>query len=342
MTDVAAAGGLRLGLAPEEYEALRERAALVRSRTSDWLRLEGPDRLRFTNGLVTCDLRGLESGRGQYGFFTDAKGKVISDAAFLAGESALWIELPAGRGSSVAAHMKRFVVADQVEFEELTEWCSLLVAGPGGASRLGVEAPGADDADPWRGELRDTEDGPLLVRGERRLGVPAWVLAGPRDTVVAAGERLIAEQTPEAGPAAVAAVRVEHAVPWFGLDYGPGEGADSGNFPQETGIEEWAVSFEKGCYLGQEVVARIHFRGKVNRVLRGLILAPAAEPPSELELLLGDEAVGTCRSLAYSPKLESVIGLAVVHRKAEPGAELATVAGTCRLVELPFGAAEKG
>jgi folate-binding Fe-S cluster repair protein YgfZ len=96
------------------------------------------------------------------------------------------------------------------------------------------------------------------------------------------------------------------------------------------------VSFDKGCYLGQEVIARIHFRGKVNRSLRGLIFEPGSEPRAGSELTWNDEVVGVMNSVANSPAIGCSIGLAIVHHKAAPGSELTTLAGSCRLVELPF------
>jgi folate-binding Fe-S cluster repair protein YgfZ len=96
------------------------------------------------------------------------------------------------------------------------------------------------------------------------------------------------------------------------------------------------VSFEKGCYLGQEVIARIHFRGKVNRSLRGLVFPQGARPGTGLALRWSEETVGVMNSVADSPVLGCSIGLAVVHHKAAVGCELSTDAGPCKLVELPF------
>ncbi|MCP4201956.1 MAG: folate-binding protein YgfZ [bacterium] len=319
------------------HAALLEEAALVESRSADWLRLTGADRLRFANGLVSCDLRSLLPGQGAYGFFTDPKGKIISDAAFLASDSELWIELPRGRGTAIAGHMGKYVVADQVEIEEL-EHCSMCaVAGPEAGGKLAEVLGEPLDGTDWSGMVVETRGGRLLIRSDRRLGVPAWALGGSGESVTSVLDALKRAGARSVHAAALAAVRIEKGVPWFGLDFGPDIGGES-SFPQETGIEDWAVSYEKGCYLGQEVVARIHFRGKVNRSLRGLVFPAGSGPASGIELTWSDEVVGVMNSVAYSPAARRPIGLAIVHHKAEPGSELSTPAGPCRLVELPFGA----
>ncbi len=326
-----------VGLRPEGYEALRTGAALVESRSADWLRLTGSDRLRFTNGLVSCDLRSLSAGDGEYGFFTDPKGKVIADAAFFATESELWIELARGRGAPIAEHMGKYLVADQVEIEALGELKTVFAAGREAAGKLAAAFGRVPQDDPWSGLIVEVDGSQLVIRSERRLGVPAWVLAGSRETLARVTEGLAQAGLRSAGAAAVASLRIEQGVPWFGLDFGADAGG--GNFPQETGIEDWAVNFDKGCYLGQEVVARIHFRGKVSRSLRGLVFEPDSEPRAGVELVWNDQIVGVMNSVAGSPAMGCPIGLAIVHRKAESGADLSTPYGPCRLVDLPFDTA---
>lgn len=323
-------------VAEDGYEALRTRAGLVTSRPGDWICASGEDRLRFVNGLVSCDLRSLPAEEGTYGFLTDPKGRVIADAAFLETRSGLFAEVPQGRGPGIAGHMRKYVVADRVVIETLEDWRTIYVAGPEASARLADVFGRVETLEPWSGTIRDGAGASrILVRADRRLGVPAWALAGSREALNEVARALAAAGVEPASDAAVAAVRIESGVPWYGLEFGPDSG-DGGSFPQETGIESWAVSFEKGCYLGQEVIARIHFRGKVNRSLRGLMFEPEARPPAGLSLLWNGEAVGVMNSVAHSPALGHPVGLAIVHHKAEVGGVLSTAAGSCRLVELPF------
>jgi tRNA-modifying protein YgfZ len=124
-------------------------------------------------------------------------------------------------------------------------------------------------------------------------------------------------------------VRIEHGRPRFGVDI------DEATMPQEAGIHERAVSYSKGCYIGQETVARLYWKGKPNRHLRGLRLSEPLAPGTPL--LLGDQQVATVGSVAGSPRL-GPIALALVRREAVPGAELETADGAARatVVELPF------
>jgi folate-binding protein YgfZ len=134
----------------------------------------------------------------------------------------------------------------------------------------------------------------------------------------------------EVGPDAAEILRIEAGTPRFGVEM------DSATMPAEAGIVATAVDFEKGCYIGQETVARLHYRGKPNRHLRGLRLsAPAA---TDTPLNLGDKEVGRVGGSCVSP-LHGPIALAILRREAEPGAELAVGEDgvTARVVDLPFG-----
>ena len=156
------------------------------------------------------------------------------------------------------------------------------------------------------------------------------------DLIAAAadGERLRGALTEagahEVGAAAVEILRIESGTPRFGAEM------DSSTMPAEAGIVEAAVNFEKGCYIGQETVARLHYRGKPNRHLRGLRLSAPAEPGAVL--LAGEKEVGRTGGSCVSP-LHGPIALAILRREAEPGAELLVGEDgvTARVVDLPFG-----
>lgn len=319
-----------------QYEALRTQAAWC-AYPSDWLRISGADRTRFTNGLVTCDLKDLRAGRGAYGFFTDPKGKILADVVFHAAEDELRVELPAGSGVAIAEHMRKYVVADQVDVSFEESWSSIRLVGPDARSRLGSVLDVPIDASGWDGLTVESGDDLLLVRGERRIGVPAIVLAGPASAVTAVSNSLETSGMASASAEVVSRVRIEEGIGWFGSEFGAGEA-----FPQESGLEDWAVSYEKGCYLGQEVVARIHFRGKVNRSLRGVEFSSGAEPERGTSLSWSGDAVGAVGEVVFSPALGCAIGLALVHKKVPDGAALETSAGQGVVVPLPFDLSARG
>src|SRR5436190_18548631 len=127
--------------AASDDTVLRDGAGLVEPPPSDLLELAGPDRLRFLNGLVTCEVKGLAEGEGRYGFFTDLKGRVLADAVILALADRLRLELPAGSGPAIAAHLRKYVIADRVEVAERSDLVALTLAGPRATECLGGELP---------------------------------------------------------------------------------------------------------------------------------------------------------------------------------------------------------
>jgi folate-binding protein YgfZ len=305
------------------YAALVSGAAIIDHPQQEWLVASGEDRHRFVNGLVTCDVRELESGSGAYGFFTSAQGRVLADVVVTATEQALILDLPAGGARLIADHMLRYKVADRVEINEEEGWDQFIVAGPRSASLLEEVSGQSVAGDDWG---RREADG-VAFHGDRRLGVEATRVVGPRATLATLAGSLEAGGAVRAGAADLAAVRIERGKPWFGVDF------SADNFPQESGLESETVSYTKGCYLGQEIVARIHYRGGVNRRILGLL---SSEPIAVGgDLFAGDECVGKITSTARSSALGGYIALAMVHRKADGTVRLAD-GTTLALVELPF------
>src|SRR6185436_13987334 len=234
-----------------EHRALRETCAVVdRSSMAGRIELTGADRQRFANAYLTCEVKGLSPGSGAYGFLTSAQGRILSDAVVLVQEDRLWLEVGPGQEGLIVDHLKKYVLADRVEIRPLADVHPISLAGPRAAEVLGTEAdlPGGAWAHARRAvlgtEVRLQRGGPA-VPWDYTLWVPA-------SDVPRLLENLEREGVRRAGFESLETLRVENGLPRFGLDYGPQ------SFPQETGLEE-AVSYTKGCYLGQEVVARIHY-----------------------------------------------------------------------------------
>ncbi|MBV8200079.1 MAG: folate-binding protein YgfZ [Acidobacteria bacterium] len=331
------------GLATE-YEALRHGCGLAVRSGSDRLEVLGDDRQRFLNAYVTCQVKGLAAGQGAYGFFTSAQGRILADVVALEHGDRLWLELPAGQQAAVADHLRKYLIADRVEIRPLGDLVPLLLAGPGTPEILagpqGI-APGLALPDaPWSHVRAMVAGIEVTVQRQERLGVPAlalWVsssLAEPlREELLAwSGESGDAGGTVRpVGPEAFEVVRIEAGIPRFGQDFGPQ------NFPQETGAEE-AVSYTKGCYLGQEVVARIHYRGGVQKALCGLVFDGTAVPAAGTALLYEGREAGTLGTAVHSLALDRPAGLAILHRRAaSPGSRLDLAAGSAAEVRaLPL------
>lgn len=334
---------LHYGDLPAETEALHAGVGLFDRSAFSRLELLGADRTRFLNGLVTCDVHELAAGRGTYGYITEQKAGILADVAVYALEDRFWLDLPPGREAAVRAHLEKYIVADRVEVVALDEMIPLAVLGPQIDPTLErgplavAESRGGPDLildRPWshaRAMLWGSEV--RLARHERlgRPGVVVWVSASIADLFA---DDLLAHVATANGseivPVGLAAYddqRVRSGVGLFGLDF------DERTLPQELG-EEVGIDYDKGCYLGQEVVARLRYRGQVPRQLRRVVFDQ--DPgPIELgaEVLYEDRSVGTLTSLS-GPRAPRV-GLARLARRAfEPGTKV-EVAGRGAIVELP-------
>ncbi len=322
-----------------QYRQLREDCGLLDRSERGKLLVRGAESAEYLQGQLTNDVESLEPGAGQYAALLDRKGHMQADMRVLdlssapfppisrgratgADEQAIWLDTEPGPLPVVRGHLEMYKVGRDVEVEDLTEGLAILsLIGPRSAEVAGAP-PLADDA--WA--LVSVEGIGCLAVGTA-LGIDLICDAAEAERL---GDALAAAGAPAVGEEAAEIVRVEAGIPRFGAEM------DAATMPAEAGIVERAVSFEKGCYIGQETVARLHYRGKPNRHLRGLRLSAPA--PGGAPLALGGKEVGklgaSCVSPAHGP-----IALAIVRREAEPGAELAVGEDgvTARVVDLPFG-----
>lgn len=330
---------LRYGPVEEELSALREGAAVADLSWRGRLELLGADRLRFLHNYLTCEVKGLAPGAGAYGFFTNPQGRILSDAAVLAREDRLWVEIGPGQETAIGDHLRKYLLADRVEIRTLEEAVPITLLGPAAGETLGVDlSPLAQTWSHARIAVHGAEV-ELQHRGLTGSGSAAWTLWVAVPAAAALFERLIAAGARPVGFEALEALRAGSGIPRFGRDFGPD------NFPQETGIDE-AVSYTKGCYLGQEVVARIHYRGGVQNLLRGLVFEgfegfEGGAPAQGAALSHEGREVGKATTVipAVSGAAGSAggaIGLGIVHRRAaEPGTRVEVEGGGTALVRLP-------
>lgn len=305
-------------------ELVSAREGLALADVSDLGRVElvGEDRVRFLSGLVTCDVAALEPGQGAYGFFTTPQGRILSDVVVLCHADRLWLELPRGRGRTVREHLAKYIVADRVEVRSLADVLTFRLVGEGLPSWLAAQSAGLPSG-PF-GHAAVTVDGTdVHVASTPFLGVPAatlWVSSGIAEPV---WQDLVDRGARPAGHGTLEALRVAAGVPRFGPDF------DDGNLPQETRIDG-AVSYDKGCYLGQEIVARLHYRGQPAREVRRVRGAGDA-PTVPIDLA---ESAGSLSS-AVSLGAEGWVGLALVARRALDEPSLETSAGAAMDVGEP-------
>lgn len=319
-----------------EYETLTERCGLIDRSERGKLALTGEQALEFLNGQVTNELADLQVGHGRYAAFLTHKGKMLGDLRVLAaGEPAeqpseLLLDTERVALQMLFDMIRRFKVGYRVELHKRTLERSLLsLVGPDAddVASTAIEDGELPSGEPEHAHALATIAGSPVRLVRTNLGVDALFDAATLEKVGAALETAGATTVSDA---AAEIVRVESGRPRYGVDL------DESTIPQEAGLNERAVSFTKGCYVGQETVARLHYKGKPNRHLRGLRLSEPVAPAAELHL--GERAVGRLGSVALSPR-HGPIGLALVRREAEPGAtlELGADGATAVVVELPFG-----
>ncbi len=277
------------------------------------LALTGPEAKTFLHGQVTNDIEGLAAGSGCYAAFLTHKGKMLGDMRVFDLGDELLLDCERVALQELFNMIRRYKLGMDVELEKRTLEMGLFsVIGP---SALSV---GAEEHACARASLGGAD----VVLARTDVGVDVFFWAGDRDAVRGALE------FPDGDEVMAEIVRVESGRPRFGLDM------DSDSvIPQEAGLNERAVSFTKGCYVGQETVARLYYRGKPNRRLRGVRLSAPA--PTGAELRLGEKTVGRLGSSVVSPSF-GPIGLALVRREAEDGATVDVNGEPALIVDVPF------
>jgi tRNA-modifying protein YgfZ len=313
-----------IALPSSEYRTVTESRGVVDRSQRGKLALSGPEAKSFLQGQVSNDVESLTSGQGCYAAFLTPKGKMLGDLRILDGGDELLLDTERVSLQELFNMIRRFSIGYDAELHKRTLERGLLsLLGPEAAAVLdgaGEELGAAEHSH------RVVSIGGVQVRAIRTdLGVDLLCDAADSQALLAAladaGVATVTEAVAEC-------LRVEHGRPRYGVDL------DDGVIPQEAGLNARAVSFTKGCYVGQETVARLHYRGKPNRHLRGLRLSSPAATGDELTF--EGRAVGRVGSVALSPRF-GPIALALVRREAPVGAGVQVGAGgRAEVVELPF------
>ena len=324
-----------------EYAALTQACGLVDRSERGKLALSGPEAKGFLAGQTTNDIEALQAGAGCYAAFLTHKGKMLGDLRVLDAGDELLLDTERVALQALFDMIRRFKVGYDLELHKRTIERGLLsLIGPGAARVANAEALGEAEHANAPVEIEGIEA--IAVRTDTGVDLICDALDTGElaQTLRERGALSVSEQAAEI-------VRVERGRPRYGIDL------DDTVIPQEAGLNERAVSFTKGCYVGQETVARLHYKGKPNRLLRGLRLPAAGAEDAAgaaagldgagvayaagAQLRLGERAVGRCTSAVLSP-VYGPIGLGLVRREAEPGARVLVGKGDLggEIVELPF------
>jgi tRNA-modifying protein YgfZ len=302
-------------IATTEYERLRETVGLVdRSERGKFL-LTGGEVAEFLQGQLTNDVEALEPGHGQYAALLTHKGKIQADVRVLRGDDWFWLDCETIGRAPLDKMLRMFSLGRDVRSEDVTESRAIIsLIGP--AAREVLDVAPADEEH-------------AFVEGEHGIYVASQfgvdVICDATDAAAvreALGVEPVSEEAAEC-------LRIESGRPRHGIDM------DGDTIPQEAGLNERAVSFTKGCYVGQETVARLHYKGKPNRSLRGLRLTGEAARGDVV--MLGERQVGTIGSTCVSPAHGS-IALALIRREAATGdsVQVGERGVEAEVVDLPF------
>jgi tRNA-modifying protein YgfZ len=314
-----------------QYRQLREECGLLDRSARGKLIVRGSETAEYLQGQLTNDVEGLAPGDGCYAALLDRKGHMQADMRVLRLPDEVWLDTEPEALEVARRHLQTYKIGREVEVLDLSgERALISLMGPSSAAVAGTPPLPEHSTQEVRIDGVDciavgTPRGIDLIVATRDSlsGDPAGEASRLREALLAAGAVEVSAEAAEI-------LRIEAGRPRFGAEMS-GE-----TMPAEAGIVEAAIDFQKGCYIGQEPVARLHYKGRPNRHLRGLKLSAPVEAGARLRL--GEKDVGRVGSACVSPA-HGPIALAIVRREAEPGDELAVGEDgvTARVVDLPFG-----
>lgn len=304
---------LHFGATLEEYQAVRSKVGLMDLCDRSLIRLTGDDRVSFLQGLVSNDVTVLTPGHGILAAFVDIHGKILADTKIFGTEDSLFLDLWEPLKEKILAHLEHFLIADDVEITDLTGTIGILsLQGPKSTELLEklLETKTLPSEELSHGEFQTGAHRFRLTRATHtgETGFDLWVATRDiRALALSIQEKGTVFSIQWTGTQAQEVLRIETGIPRYGVDM------DSDNLLLETGLDH-AVSFEKGCYLGQEIMERIQSRGHVNKRLVGMILE-GDEPAQQGDRIEAEKKeVGRVTSSIFSPRLRSPVALGYVQR----------------------------
>jgi aminomethyltransferase len=321
------------GSAADELEALRSGAAVFDLSWRGKLVITGEDRVRWMNGMVSNNIRDLQSQHGNFGYILNPQGRIQADETVFERGEYLLLTSELSQLPRIKEHFDRYIIMDDVEVSDVSEkLVSIGVGGPKAAEELNSAglltsalAPGEVKDEVFEGHGFSIARSPIEVSD----GYEIWFAPENFELIWNA---LVKSGAKPVGSIAIEWLRILRGLPRVGADIGERE------LPQETG-QEYALHYAKGCYIGQEIVERIHSRGNVNRVFSGIRVEGDLAPESGIKIIAGEKAVGEVTSSAVVPIRGSkhAIALGYLRREAAtPGTQLKIGERDGTVVRLPF------
>ncbi len=322
----------------EECTAVRQLAGVVDWGARGFLVATGADRVRFLHRMLSNEVQGLEPGQGNYATLLTPQAHLVADLYVWMMDDHVLLETHSVLKDRLRETLERYIVADEVAIEDRSEQLTALtVEGPRAADVL--RAAGAQSL-PGKefnhAGLRLGQQTPVQVVKVSQTGNEGYELIFRVEHAQNVWAALTAAQTQvpwkPVGLAALNVLRTEAGIPWYGAEL------QDTTLPPEAGLETRAISYTKGCYVGQEIIARIRARGHVNRKLMGLLLEGTRVPAAGTKLIANGNEVGEITTAVYSPTLGRPIALAYIRREHfTPGTRLQVASGgTAEVTALPF------
>ncbi len=336
------------GDAREEHLAVRKKSGIADLSYRGLIRITGVDRAKFLQGLITNDVMKLTEGQGLYAAILNPKGRMLADLKIYAVHDAFLVDLDREITDKTVQILNRYKLISKATLEDLTDsLVHLAVYGPSANPLLekvfGTTLPKSSEFSSisvqWHGQQVYVIQSMYTGEQGYELLLPAQEGGALWKEILDAGSGLGMKPI---GLVALEGLRIEAGIPRYGVDM------DENTFPPEAGLEEKAISYTKGCYVGQETIARIKTYGQVHRKLMGLILQgnPSTMGPlphRDDKVFKDEEEIGFVTSSAYSPVLNQNIALGYIRRKAiQPDLQVSVVSaedGTrtlAQVVDLPF------
>ena len=321
------------------YDAARHRAAFLDRSHRGRIVVSGTERASYLQGLFTNDIVALKAGQGCYTAYLTAQGRMIADLYAYELGDVLLLTTTGGVKDGVMAKLDQFIFSEDVQLGDVTgTFAQTAIVGPDAAATIAAIVSGVSERAlremPEHGNTRaEWTGGAAIVTRVTDAGEPGFDLFVEHAQAGALKTALLTASVVELDEATAEAVRIEAGTPLFGRDM------DEETIPLEAGIESRAISFTKGCYVGQEVIIRVLHRGhgRVARKLVGLTLDGDQVPVAATVIRSGDREIGNVTSSSASPALKRPIALAYVHRDfLEPGTTVTVGEQSATVTSLPF------
>jgi len=307
----------------QEYEVLRQTTGLLDCSQSGLIEVKGDDRTRFLHGMLTNDIRKLQPGSGCYAGLLTPQGRLVADMRVYSTEDSLLVACDPSLREKVPSALRKYIIGDRPELIDRSEDLAILsIQGRGSFRALEELSPAFRPlAEPFDHREHDVLGIKVRICRVSRtlyegcdLIVSVHRLAGLWNGLLEFGGRIGIHP---AGFKALNIHRVEAGIPWYAFDM------DEKTLPLEAGLEKNAISLTKGCYIGQESVARITYRGQVHRKLAGLAIVGETIAAKGNKILKEEQEVGWITTSVFSRALRQPIALGYLRREVlEPGTAL--------------------